>query len=114
MNNLKLIEKEIKRRKASVRKLEQQPPQVRKYFLIAEKKAELKRLEQTKVELEAWKIVKNKAVDMLIFMLYFDDLQMYNAYIRSLEGECDYERLILTEQEHQTLKKALEVENELV
>lgn len=69
----------------------------------------LNHLQQIKSELEAWEIVKNKSVDMLIFMLYYDNLEEYNNYIKSLEGECDYEKCLLTQEEANSIKKALEV-----
>ena len=68
-------------------------------------------LDQIKTELEAWNVVKNKSVDMLMFMLYYDNLEEYNNYIKSLEGECDYEKCLLTQEEANSIKKALEVHN---
>lgn len=67
---------------------------------------------QIKLKLEAWEIVKNKNVDMLLFILYYDNLEEYNNYIKSLEEECDYKNYLLTQEEADTIKKALEVENE--
>lgn len=69
----------------------------------------LNHLLQIKAELEAWEVVKNKGVDMLIFMLYYDNLEKYNNYIKSLEGGCNYEKCLLTQEEANSIKKALEV-----
>lgn len=75
-------------------------------------KERYEQLKQIKAKLEAWEVVKNKGVDMLIFMLYYDNLEEYNNYIKSLEGECNYEKCLLTQNEADTIKKALEAKNE--
>lgn len=104
MNSLKFIEKEIKHWKKVI---EHQPSSNNIQKHLNDK---LQTLQQIKSELEAWEIVKNKGVDMLIFMLYYDNLEEYNNYIKSLEGECDYEKCLLTQEEANSIKKALEVE----
>lgn len=111
MNSLEYIENEIKEVKHEIKintiRIENM---INKIFY--KERAEvlnnkLQTLEQIKTELEAWKVIKNKGVDMLIFMLYIDNLQEYNDYISSLAGECNYEKLILTQQEANKIKKAL-------
>lgn len=102
MNSLEFIDEEIKRYKAVVS------------ITLGDKKSYYKKviihLQQIKAELEAWEVVKNKGVDMPMFMLYYDNLEKYNNFIiSSLEGEAYYERRLLTQQEYETLKKALEV-----
>lgn len=115
MTSLEFIEKHIKETQTSIKAFELD------YELFhregdkrdAEKlKQILHHLQQVKSELEAWEVVKNKGVDMLIFMLYYNNLEEYNNYIKSLEGECNYEKCLLTQEEANNIKKALEVEDE--
>lgn len=74
---------------------------------------QLKTLQQIKTDLEAWEVVKNKGVDMIIFMLYDGNLEKYNDYVKSsLENECDYEKCLLTQDNCEKLKKALGLDNE--
>lgn len=71
---------------------------------------ELELFKQIKNDLEAWEVVKNKMVDILMVMLYFDNLQEYNNYVKdTLKKENNYKKCILTKQEYETLKKALKV-----
>lgn len=81
-------------------------------FAIKDEKR-LKKLQQIKTDLEAWEVVKNKGVDMIIFMLYDGNLEKYNDYVKSsLENECDYEKCLLTQDNCEKLKKALGLDNE--
>lgn len=108
MISLEFIEKEIKNSKEFLdRAIRYNLP-----ICIKNEKEKLHNLQQIKSVLEAWEVVKNKGVDMFIFMLYYNNLEEYNNYIKSLEGECDYEKLLLTQEEANSIKKALEVEDE--
>ena len=102
MNSLEFIDEEIKRYKTVVR------------ITSGDKKSYYKKavnhLQQIKTILEAWEVVKNKDVDIFMFMLYYDNLEEYNNYVKeTLEGKAGYEKYLLTQQEAETLKKALEV-----
>lgn len=124
MNSLEFIEKQIKAVEKELAEIvditndyfEIPDTYENKYNLIDDAnerysnyKLRLSELYQIKFQLEAWKVVKNKGVDMLIFMLYHNNLEEYNNYIKSLEGECNYEKCLLTQNEADTIKKALEV-----
>ena len=114
MNSLEFIEFYIKEYKRSVEWYKKYQEKNPTSFVNTLKEEELilHHLQQIKSILEAWEVVKNKGVDMLIFMLYYDNLEEYNNYIKSLEGEYNYEKCLLTQNEADTIKKALEGENE--
>lgn len=60
---------------------------------------ELQILQQIKIELEAWEVVKNKCVDMHD-IIYCSNLEVYNTLL--------YKEYQLTEKEYKIIKKALE------
>ncbi len=119
MNSLEFIEKQIEKEQVIIKTYKEYfktdktkfDKQITKGYIQVHQK-NIDKLKQMKFELEAWEVVKNKGVDMLIFMLYYDNLEKYNNYIKSLEGECNYEKCLLTQEEANSIKKALEMTND--
>ena len=101
MTNIEFIEKEINRLEII---LSCMVGATAKQELVSE----IQRFQQIKTELKAWEIVKNKNIDMFMFMLYYDNLEEYNNYVKSsLEDEINYEEYLLTQQEAETIKKSI-------
>ena len=66
----------------------------------------IKNFEQIKCELEAWEVVKDKKVDI------YQIIHSYNFNILTISQQNDPRCYQLNEQEYETIKKALEVEDE--
>lgn len=105
MTDLEFIEFYIKEYKRSVEWYKKYQEKNPTSFVNTLKEEELilHHLQQIKAKLEAWEICKNKKVDMLNVM-YSANAEVYNC--------CLFKDHRLTEEELETIKKALEAKNE--
>lgn len=110
MNSLEFINKEI----AIIKSKYKEHLKFNQTSLAIKDEKRLKYLQQIKEELEAWEIVKNKKVDLLMFEIYHDRLQEYNNYVKeTIEDDLNgYENFLLNEEEATKLKKAMKVKND--
>lgn len=111
MNSLEFIEKEINTYKQikeqAILKIPDEDDEIQLYLLqkrIDFINERLPILEQIKSELEAWEIAKSKEVDL------YDVIHTTNYKQYKSENENLLKQYFLNQQEFETLKKALDVE----